>query len=127
MKNLFIAGTRPEIIKISPLVNELNSQVLLTGQHFDKEMLHDFLPLINPSNLLNLELKEFKDFNQSRYLISDKIKSKILELDIDNVFVLGDTNTTLVGAMAAKSANKDYFMESGMRTGDLKQIEEYNN
>ena len=123
MKNLFIAGTRPEIIKISPLVNELNSQVLLTGQHFDKEMLHDFLPLINPSNLLNLELKEFKDFNQSRYLISDKIKSKILELDIDNVFVLGDTNTTLVGAMAAKSANKRlFFMESGMRTGTSNKL-----
>ena len=127
IKNLFIAGTRPEIIKISPLVNELNAQVLLTGQHFNKEMLEDFLPLINPSNLSNLELKEFKDFNQSRYLISDLIKSKILELDIENVFVLGDTNTTLVGAIAAKSANKRlFFMESGMRTGDLKQVEEYN-
>lgn len=127
MKNLFIAGTRPEIIKISPLVNELNAQVLLTGQHFKKEMLDDFLPLINPSNLINLELEEFKDFQNNRYLISDLIKSKILELDVKNVFVLGDTNTTLVGAIAAKSANKKlFFIESGLRTRDLNQIEEYN-
>jgi UDP-N-acetylglucosamine 2-epimerase (non-hydrolysing) len=127
MKHLFIAGTRPEIIKISPLVNELNAQVLLTGQHFKKEMLDNFLPLINPSNLINLELEEFKDFQTNRYLISDLIKSRILKLDVKNVFVLGDTNTTLVGAVAAKSANKKlFFIESGLRTGDLKQIEEYN-
>lgn len=127
MKNLFIAGTRPEIIKISPLVNELNSQVLLTGQHFKKEMIDDFLPLINPSNLINLELEEFKDFHSNRYLISNLIREKILELDVDNVFVLGDTNTTLVGAIAAKSAKKKlFFIESGLRTEDLNQIEEYN-
>jgi UDP-N-acetylglucosamine 2-epimerase (non-hydrolysing) len=127
MKNLFIAGTRPEIIKISPLVNDLNAQVLLTGQHFKKEMLDDFLPLIKPSNLINLELEEFKDFQNNRYLISDLIKSKILKLDVKNVFVLGDTNTTLVGAIAAKSANKKlFFIESGLRTRDLNQIEEYN-
>ena len=110
MKNLFIAGTRPEIIKISPLVNELNSQVLLTGQHFKKEMIDDFLPLINPSNLINLELEEFKDFHSNRYLISNLIREKILELDVNNVFVLGDTNTTLVGAIAAKSAKKKLFL-----------------
>lgn len=127
MKNLFIAGTRPEIIKISPLVNDLNAQVLLTGQHFKKEMLNDFLPLIKPSNLINLELEEFKDFKNNRYIISDLIKTKILKLDIKNVFVLGDTNTTLVGAIAAKSANKKlFFIESGLRTRDLNQIEEYN-
>jgi UDP-N-acetylglucosamine 2-epimerase (non-hydrolysing) len=40
---------------------------------------------------------------------------------------LGDTNTTLVGAIAAKSANKKlFYIESGLRTGDLNQIEEYN-
>ncbi len=127
IKNLFIAGTRPEIIKISPLVNVLSSQVLLTGQHFKKEMIDDFLPLINPSKLINLELDEFKDFHTHRYLISNLIKDKILELDINNVFVLGDTNTTLVGAIAAKSAKKKlFFIESGLRTEDLNQIEEYN-
>ena len=124
---LFIAGTRPEIVKISPLVNKLDAQVLLTGQHFKKEMIDDFLPLINPSKLVNLELEEFKDFNKNRYQISELIKSTILELDCDNVFVLGDTNTTLVGAVAAKSANKKlFFIESGLRTKDLNQIEEYN-
>ena len=124
---LFIAGTRPEIVKISPLVNKLNAQVLLTGQHFKKEMIDDFLPLINPSKLVNLELEEFKDFNKNRYQISELIKSTILELNCDNVFVLGDTNTTLVGAVAAKSANKKlFFIESGLRTKDLNQIEEYN-
>ena len=125
--NLFIAGTRPEIIKISPLVNELNAQVLLTGQHFKKEMIDDFLPLISPSNLINLELDEFKNFQLNRYVISNLIKLEIQKLDVDNVFVLGDTNTTLVGAIAAKAANKKlFFVESGLRTRDLNQIEEYN-
>ncbi len=37
-KILIIAGTRPEIIKISSLSNYLSSNILFTGQHFDKEM-----------------------------------------------------------------------------------------
>ncbi len=37
-KPLFIAGTRPEIIKISTLSNYLKSKILFTGQHFDKEI-----------------------------------------------------------------------------------------
>ena len=126
-KNLFIAGTRPEIIKISPVLNKLNAKIMLTGQHYKKEMSEDFLPLIKPSEVINLSLEEFKNFNINRLSISEILKKEILNTNVDNVFVLGDTNTTLVGAIAAKAANKRLlFIESGLRTSDLEQVEEYN-
>ena len=37
-KVVFIAGTRPELIKIAPVVNAVNASVIFTGQHFDKNM-----------------------------------------------------------------------------------------
>ena len=126
-KNLFIAGTRPEIIKISPVLNKLNAKIMLTGQHYKKEMSEDFLPLIEPSEVINLNLEEFKNFNNNRLSISEILKKEILNTNVDNVFVLGDTNTTLVGAISAKAANKRLlFIESGLRTSDLEQVEEYN-
>jgi len=126
-RNLFILGTRPEIIKISPLLNRLRPKIILTGQHQKKEMIESFLPLIDPSEVINLDLEEFKDFNNKRYQIGNILKNEILKSEIDNVFVLGDTNTTLIGAIAAKESKKKlFFLESGLRTYDLEQVEEYN-
>jgi len=126
-KNLFIAGTRPEIVKISPLINRLNASILLTGQHHKKEMLNNFMDLVDTEEIYDLQLEEFRNFNNEIYKIVEILKNKIIEINPKNIFVLGDTNTTLVGAMAAKSAKKKlYFIESGLRSGDLEQIEEYN-
>ena len=62
-KNLFIAGTRPEIVKISPLINRLNASILLTGQHHKKEMLNNFMDLVDTEEIYDLQPEEFRNFN----------------------------------------------------------------
>ncbi len=124
-KPLFIAGTRPEIIKISTLSNYLKSKILFTGQHFDKEMSEFFFKLINKSSLLELGSKNYKE--GSHELFINDIKRKLEEINPASVIVQGDTNTTLYGALAAKSLGiKINYIESGMRSRDINQIEEIN-
>lgn len=124
---LFIIGTRPEITKIAPIANKIDCKVLFTGQHFSKTMLNGFLELIKNREIINLNLKKFKNFNQSERHLTHIVSEKINEIGPNKVIVQGDTNSTLIGAISAKYAKKKlYFMESGMRSGDLLQVEEYN-
>ena len=124
-KPLFIAGTRPEIIKISTLSNYLKSKILFTGQHFDKEMTEFFFKLIKESKLVELGSDNYKQ--GSHELFINDIKRKLEDINPSSVVVQGDTNTTLYGALAAKSLGiKINYIESGMRSGDINQIEEIN-
>ena len=124
---LFIIGTRPEITKIAPIANKIDCKILFTGQHFSKNMLEGFFDLIKKKEIINLNLKNFKDFNQNERYLSDKLSKKIKEINPKKVIVQGDTNSTLTGAIAAKFSNKKlYFIESGMRSFDILQVEEYN-
>ena len=54
-KIAFIAGTRPELVKISPLVKELNSVVIFTGQHFDKNMSDNFINLLQCEEIIYIK------------------------------------------------------------------------
>jgi len=124
-KPLFIAGTRPEIIKISTLSNYLKSKILFTGQHFDKEMTEFFFKLIKESKLVELGSDNYKQ--GSHELFINDIKRKLEDINPSSIVVQGDTNTTLYGALAAKSLGiKINYIESGMRSGDINQIEEIN-
>lgn len=124
-KPLFIVGTRPEIIKVSSLVNKINCNVLFTGQHFDKAMSEFFFKLIKKAPLINLEGTNYRNKNWGGF--TDDIKIQIKKIGPSTVIVQGDTNTTLYGAVAAKSLGlKINYIESGMRSGDVTQIEEFN-
>ena len=124
---LFIIGTRPEITKIAPIANKINCKILFTGQHFSKTMLDGFFDLIKNKEIINLNLRNFKNFNQNDRLLAFEISKKIQNINPNKVIVQGDTNSTLIGAIAAKASNKKlYFIESGMRSFDILQIEEYN-
>lgn len=124
-KPLFIIGTRPEIIKISTLANELNADVLFTNQHFDKEMSLLFFKLIQDTQLHILDGKNYKSNNIGNFI--KDISIMIQKINPSSVIVQGDTNTTLYGALAAKSLGLEInYIESGMRSGDISQIEEYN-
>ena len=120
MKNLFIIGTRPEFIKIAPVANELQSTILFTNQHFSKNMSTYFFNLVK-----NCEIIKLKNNNN---LIQSNIKDYIKKINPDTVTVQGDTNSTLMGAIAAKSLNnlKIYYLESGIRNYYLREIEETN-
>lgn len=125
MKNkiIFVVGTRPEIIKIAPIANKLPSIILFTGQHFDANMSDNFFKLLKVSKIINLKTKQ----NYSVQHMANNISSELLKLKTDKVVVQGDTNSTLAGAIATKFVKKKlYFIESGMRSKDLMQVEEYN-
>lgn len=133
-KIMLVFGTRPEAIKMCPLVNELKCNpnfetiVCVTGQH--REMLQQVLDVFNikPDYDLNI-MKE----GQTLYSITTSILEKmkpILEKENPNiVLVHGDTSTTFAASLAAfYSGIKVGHVEAGLRTYDLHSPfpEEYN-
>lgn len=126
MKNLFIIGTRPEIIKVAPLVNALSSKVVFTGQHFNKNMHDDFLSLFKKNvEIINIKTKKL-DLDVQKLKAFEGLTEVIEKMNPNNVIVQGDTYSTLLGAISAKKVNKKlFYIESGMRSGDLTQIEEF--
>ena len=132
MKICLIIGTRPEIIKMSPVVREcekrrLNYFVLHTGQHFSYRMDQLFFSDLDlPRPKYNLMVGE----QYARYQIRIMIKKieKVLANEKPNyVLVLGDTNTTLAGSLAAnRSRIALVHLEGGLRSFDIVMAEEVN-
>ena len=120
-----IFGTRPEAIKMAPLVlemknyDEIESMVVVTAQH--REMLDQVLNAFGIVPDYDLDIME-----KSQTL--SKITSKAM-LGLEEVFakdrpdivlVHGDTTTTFAGALAAFYAKIDVgHVEAGLRTGDI--------
>ena len=130
MKLAVILGTRPEIIKLSPIIDKLNnknSHVIFTGQHYDYDMSKQFmkqLQIRKPDN-------SFKLTNSEPSLqISEIIQklSKILKkVSPDTVIVQGDTNTVLAASLSAlKLGIPISHVESGLRSFDWRMPEEHN-
>lgn len=127
MKILSIFGTRPEAIKMAPLVKLLantpgvDAQVCVTGQH--RSMLRQVLDLfqIVPDHDLDLMLP-----NQTLNFLSARAFSSldpVLEaVKPDRVLVHGDTTTAMIGALAAFHRRIAIgHVEAGLRTHDLSQ------
>ncbi|MFA6888188.1 MAG: UDP-N-acetylglucosamine 2-epimerase (non-hydrolyzing) [Candidatus Woesearchaeota archaeon] len=150
MKLCIILGTRPEIIKLSPIIKECikrNIQfiILHTGQHYsytmDKVFFENFelpLPNYNLNTHIILEEQETKSdllenpdacTNHGKQLgiMLGKIEEILIKERPDLVIVQGDTNTTLAGALAAAKLHiKIAHVESGLRSYDNKMPEEIN-
>jgi len=132
MKIAIILGTRPEIIKMSPLIRAcrrrgLDYFILHTGQHYDYEMDGKFfedLELEKPKYNLRVGTSSF------RKQLGDMVKriSEILVKEsVDIVYVQGDTTSVLAGALAAKRVGKKLgHHEAGLRSHDIGMIEETN-
>ncbi|MGT2957805.1 UDP-N-acetylglucosamine 2-epimerase [Streptococcus bovimastitidis] len=133
-KVMLVFGTRPEAIKMCPLVNELKksdqliTKVCVTGQH--KEMLEQVLNVFQIKPDYNLEI--MKD-NQTLNTITSSILLKIKDVfeieKPDLVLVHGDTTTTFATAVAAfYQGIKVGHVEAGLRTNNLKSPfpEEFN-
>ena len=132
MKIAIVLGTRPEIIKMSPIIREcerraLNSFVLHTGQHYSYEMDSIFfedLELPKPKRNLGVGSGSHAE-ETGRMLIA--IERALLEEKPDIVLVEGDTNSVLAGALAAvKVGIKVGHVEAGMRSYDKNMPEEIN-
>lgn len=107
---LLCFGTRPEWLKIKPLINVLDDyQLLFTGQHPDllRDIKVDYTIEINDS------------INRLDQLISDCLL-QFPEGDFDSVLVQGDTASAFACAIAAFNRQKKiYYLESGLRSYDL--------
>lgn len=125
MKVLTIFGTRPEAIKMAPLVLALSqdaafeSKVCVTAQH--REMLDQVLRLfeITPDYDLNV-MKPGQGLTEITSRILTGLKPVLDEFQPDVVLVHGDTTTTLSASLAAFYHQIPVgHVEAGLRTGDL--------
>jgi len=132
LKVSIILGTRPEIIKMSPIVREcermhLDYFILHTGQHYSYNMDRVFFEKLElPEAKYNLDVGSGTQGKQTADMLIGI--EKILQKEIpDVVLVEGDTNTVLAGALAAaKLRIKVGHIEAGLRSYDRSMPEETN-
>ncbi|WP_292462629.1 UDP-N-acetylglucosamine 2-epimerase (non-hydrolyzing) [Methanolobus sp.] len=132
MKIAIILGTRPEIIKMSPLIRECENRgidyyILHTGQHYSFEMDKVFFnDLKLPVPKYNLDVGSGLHGEQTAKMISG-IEKILIQDTPDVVFVQGDTNTVLAGALAASKLHVMIgHVEAGLRSFDRSMPEEIN-
>ena len=132
-KILIVIGTRPNFIKVTQFkrvaleFSGLEIKLVHTGQHFDTKMADDFFSQfgLKPDFFLNIntEMPVADQMNEAE----SKIVGLIKEHSPSLVMVVGDVNSTLAGARAAKRMNvKLAHVESGLRSFDQTMPEEYN-
>ena len=124
IKVMSVFGTRPEAIKMAPLVRELQrhegieSLVCLTGQH--REMLDSVMDIFKLKGDYDLNIMEKR---QTLSTITTKtllgMENVLMEEKPDLILVHGDTSTTFAGALAAFYHQvKVGHVEAGLRTWD---------
>ena len=125
MKVLTVFGTRPEAIKMAPLVHALakdpffEAKVCVTAQH--REMLDQVLKLFSivPDYDLNI-MQPGQGLTEITCRILEGLKPILAEFKPDVVLVHGDTTTTLATSLAAFYQRIPVgHVEAGLRTGDL--------
>ncbi len=124
-KILIVFGTRPEAIKMAPLVKAcqaeagLETEVCVTAQH--REMLDQVLNIFDITPDYDLDImKQGQDLYDitSRVLVG--MRDVLTESRPDVVLVHGDTTTTLAASLAAFYQKiKVGHIEAGLRTGDI--------
>jgi len=132
MSVTIVVGTRPEIIKMAPIIMELEKQnipfnFIHTGQHYDYNMSLQFikeLTLPNPDQSFKLMNKkpitQIGEMMTKLDNILNKFKNKIL-------LIQGDTNTMLAAALTGiKIGVKIGHVEAGLRSYDWRMPEEHN-
>lgn len=124
-KVMLVFGTRPEAIKMCPLVNELKRRkklkaiICVTGQH--RQMLDQVLSAFNVSPDYDLcIMKDKQTLFDVTVNILEKIKDVLEEIQPDVVLVHGDTSTTFATALACFYLQIPAgHVEAGLRTYDI--------
>jgi UDP-N-acetylglucosamine 2-epimerase (non-hydrolysing) len=127
-----IAGTRPEIIKMAPIIRALKkvnlpSLFVHCGQHYDYNMAQQFIENLElPAPDYSFEIEASSPGAQTAEIMmkTDQLLEKV---EPSIVLVEGDTNSVLAAAIAA---NKRFVaighVEAGLRSFDFRMPEEYN-
>ncbi|WP_100157744.1 non-hydrolyzing UDP-N-acetylglucosamine 2-epimerase [Proteus columbae] len=133
MKKLKIAtivGTRPEIIRLSRIINKLDNYcehiLIHTGQNYDYELnqiFFDDLEIRAPNIFLECAGSSAAETMAQVISKSDKV---FAELKPDAILILGDTNSALSAISAKRKKIPIFHMEAGNRCFDLRVPEEIN-
>ncbi len=132
MKTCIILGTRPEIIKMSPLIRQYEKQkldyfILHTNQHYSENLDKIFFDELDlPQPKYNLGIGSGTHGEQTGKMLI-RVERVLLREKPDIVLVEGDTNTVLAGALAASKLHiKIGHVEAGLRSRDKNMSEEIN-
>jgi UDP-N-acetylglucosamine 2-epimerase (non-hydrolysing) len=128
----FVLGTRPEIIKLAPIIRECERRdiayvLIHTGQHYSDNLDTVFFEQLElPEPDYNLNVGSQSHGKQTGEMIAS-IESIVLEEAPDVVLVQGDTNSVLAGAIAvSKLDTKLGHVEAGLRSFNREMPEETN-
>lgn len=128
---LTVVGARPQFVKAAPLVAAMEKRfdhiLLHTGQHFDDAMSGAFFRELGiPKPRIHLGLSGGSHGAMTGSMLA-AIERSLLRARPDIVLVLGDTNSTLAGALAAVKLHIPVaHIEAGLRSFDMRMPEEVN-
>ena len=141
MKICIVLSTRPEIIKLSSLIQifkkrKINFFIVNTNQHYDKLMSKVFFDFFGiPRAKYNIRANNGKDENFFSKTLNGIEKILVKEKPTE-LIVQGDTNTALAGCLGTSIFNRKFLaekkkvkiihIESGLRSFDNKMPEEIN-
>lgn len=132
-----IAGTRPNFVKISPIIHALQKKknegysrhyrLVHTGQHYDTAMSGAFFQELNiPEPNVNLEVGSGTQAEQTATIMIG-FEKDLLQHPTDLVLVVGDVTSTMACAIVAKKLNiRLAHVEGGIRSFDNRMPEEIN-
>jgi UDP-N-acetylglucosamine 2-epimerase (non-hydrolysing) len=128
----FVLGTRPEIIKLAPLIRECQARnqpfiLIHTGQHYSDSLDSVFFEQLElPTPDYHLGVGSASHGEQTGEMLIE-IEEVLLEEQPDVVFVQGDTNSVLAGAIATSKLDCELaHVEAGLRSFDRDMPEETN-
>ena len=132
MKIAIVLGTRPEIIKMASVMDEIEKRghellLIHTGQHYDKEMSENFfIDLKLPTPNYNIHVGSGSHGKQTGLMMKG-IEEVLMDEKPDIVLVQGDTNAVLAGALVASKLHIAVgHVEAGLRSFDMTMPEEIN-
>ena len=131
-KVFIIMGTRPEIIKLAPIIrslekNNVYNEIIFTDQHYDYNLSKQFFDELNLKEPeYHLKIGKGTQGEQTGKAIIG-IEKILIKKSPNIVLVQGDTNSSLAGALAAVKLHiKIGHIEAGLRSYDFRMSEEHN-
>ena len=132
VNTIFVLGTRPEIIKLSPVIRSYQESndpfaIVHTGQHYSDNLDSVFFEQLElPEPNYNLGVGSHSQGVQTGKMLI-QLEQILKEKSPETVLVQGDTNSVLAGAIATSKLNMNLgHVEAGLRSFDREMPEEIN-